>query len=156
MKRHAAFLSLSREHHDGLLLATRLRQGRKALERLWSHDPVWQARFVVEFFDEKLAEHFRLEENILFPEVLGLLKNDENIVALLLEEHAELRELAEALRHPEEKKLECTLTQFGEILERHIRREERELFPFCEANLTDEALEAIGRSMDASGKRRSV
>ena len=147
MKRHAAFIPLSREHHEALLLATRLMQGRKALERLWSHDLMWQAKYVVDFFDGHLAEHFRVEEELLFPEVTPYLAKEDDVVTLLLEEHAEMREMTELLRQPTEKKLECTLARFGEILERHIRREERLLFPFCEAHLPPEKLEELGRAM---------
>ena len=147
MKRHPAFISLSREHHDGLLLATRLQQGRNALERLWSHDLQWQANFVVDFFDKQLVDHFRAEEEILFPEVIGLSKSENEIVGALIAEHAEMRDMVDFLRHPTEKKLECTLTRFGEVLERHIRSEERQLFPFCEAHMTAGKLEAIGRAI---------
>ena len=55
MKRHDSLVPLSREHHDGLLLAVRLQQGRAALPRLWSHDLVWQAEYVTRFFGEHLA-----------------------------------------------------------------------------------------------------
>ena len=67
MKRHPGLIPLSREHHDGLLLATRLQQGRNALLRLWSHDLVWQAQYVVKYFREELIDHFATEEEIIFP-----------------------------------------------------------------------------------------
>ena len=67
MKRHPAFVALSQEHHDGLLLATRLQQGTNALLRLWSHDLHWQSDYVVKFFDENLRQHFSVEEEIVFP-----------------------------------------------------------------------------------------
>lgn len=144
MKRHDSFIPLSREHHDGLLLATRLQQGRNALLRLWSHDLQWQAGYVVQFFDDHLENHFRTEEEIIFPLAEKYFRTDqEPIIRRLAEEHCELKELVAFLRHPEEKKLECTLVRFGEILERHIRSEERELFPMCEESFPKEYLEKI-------------
>ena len=65
-KRHPALVPVARDHHEGLLLAVRLQQGEKALERLWSHDTAWQARFVVDFFNDHLIRHFAVEEVKIF------------------------------------------------------------------------------------------
>jgi len=149
MKRHDSFVPLSREHHEGLLLATRLQQGRNALLRLWSHDLFWQAEYVVRFFDDRLRNHFQTEEDCIFPLAEKYLPADRKpIVHQLLEEHKELEELAGLLRHPEEKKLECTLTRFGKLLEEHIRSEERMLFPLCEEYLPQESLVTIGKQIE--------
>jgi len=153
MKRHSSFIPLSREHHDGLLLATRLQQGRNALLRLWSHDLHWQAEYVVKFFDENLDAHFTIEESVVFPAVRTSVPTGQDIVQRLLDEHAEMREIVEFLRHPTQKKLECTLTRFGEILEQHIRCEERELFPLCENTLPEEQLERLGKNIRLAEKK---
>jgi hemerythrin-like domain-containing protein len=147
MKRHQSFISLSREHHDGLLLATRLQQGRKALLRLWSHDLHWQAEFTVKFYDDNLANHFRMEEEIIFPAAEQFIPDNE-LRKRLLREHQEMREMVEFLRHPDEKKLECTLTRFGELLESHIRCEEREYFPLCETSVPEHILNDLGTKME--------
>lgn len=146
MKRHAGFVPLSREHHDGLLLAVRLQQGRTALPRLWSHDLGWQAAYAVKFFDEHLSAHFATEEEHLFP-AGALLPGMAGIVEELRDEHAELRSLALALRTAAEKDLECTLTRFGQTLEHHIRTEERIFFPACEEHLPPADLERIARAV---------
>lgn len=148
MKRFAGFVPLSREHHDGLLLATRLQQGRNALLRMWSHDLHWQAEYVVKFFDDNLETHFAAEEEAVFPEAEACPGGGE-LAAALIAQHKELRAMAEFLRRPDEKKLECTLVQFGQTLEEHIRREERELFPLMESTLSEERLEAVGRALRA-------
>ncbi|MBI1803874.1 MAG: hemerythrin domain-containing protein [Ignavibacteriae bacterium] len=148
MKRHDSFIPLSREHHDGLLLATRLQQGRNALLRLWSHDLSRQAEYVVRFFDEHLDNHFQTEETFIFPLAQKFFHEEQQpIIQQLLDEHNELRELADFLRNPDEKKLECTLTRFGEILERHIRAEERQLFPICEETFPAEDLGTLGMNI---------
>ena len=139
MKRDQALVALSRDHHDGLLLAVRLQQGKKALLRLWSHDPFWQAKYVVKFYEDHLISHFEAEENILFPLAEQHL-NDSSLVKQLMEDHVQMRKLVDSFRHPEEKKLECNLEQFGKLLESHIRCEERELFPLCEKSIPAESL----------------
>ena len=141
MRRHETLIPLSRDHHNGLLLATRLQQGRKALLRLWSHDPFWQAEYVVKFYKDNLVPHFEAEEKILFPLAASHIKGDKRIVKRLLDEHTEMRRMIDFFRHPEEKKLECTLEQFGKLLEAHIRCEERELFPMCEEGIPAKELE---------------
>lgn len=151
MKRHQSFITLSREHHDGLLLATRLQQGRNALLRLWSHDLEWQAEFTVKFYDDNLAEHFRIEEETIFSIAQQFIPNG-TIIPRLIREHEEMREMITFLRHPEEKKLECTLTRFGELLESHIRCEEREFFPLCEENIPENILNELGTKILQSQK----
>jgi hemerythrin-like domain-containing protein len=153
MKRHSSFIPLSREHHEGLLLATRLQQGRNALLRLWSHDLNWQAEYIVKFFDDNLDTHFLIEETIVFPAARASNLNGGTIIQALLNEHAEMREMVEFFRHPSQKKLECTLTRFGEILENHIRCEERELFPLCEEAFSEEELENIGKNIRLAEKK---
>ena len=137
MKRHPALVSLSHQHHDGLLLAHRLQQGTRALLRLWSHDLFWQAEFVTKQFDDELTHHFNAEENILFP-AARCYQIDEALVQRLIDDHAKMREYVAFFRSPEEKKLECNLTSFGKLLEDHIRCEEREFFPMCEEKIPEE------------------
>lgn len=153
MKRHPSFVVLSRDHHDGLLLAMRLQQGKNALERLWSHDPFWQAEYVVKFFEEHLTKHFEEEELYLFP--LSEQHDPEAIpmVRRLKEEHEEMRRMIDFFRNPDEKKLECNLSSFGKLLEEHIRCEEREYFPLLERILPEETLAAIGDQIEHHTKK---
>lgn len=153
MKRHSSLIPLSREHHDGLLLATRLQQGKKALPRLWSHDLHWQAHYVVAFFDDHLDRHFRIEEEIVFPTAKKFLKDKSDTIAQLLDEHEEVKKLVESLRTPSLKNLEDALILFGQVLEKHIRTEEREFFPLCEEQIPTEELEKMGRSVKQHDKK---
>jgi hemerythrin-like domain-containing protein len=158
MTRHPAFVGLSREHHDGLLLAVRLQQGTRALERLWSHDEQWQAQNVEDFFAKHLAQHFRDEEEILFPEAASISPAGRGMVDELVADHEEMRRLAGSLTDknvgptrlgdPVRGPLAQKLKEFGEILERHIRREEREFFPFCESNMSGEKLDTLAAALN--------
>lgn len=142
MKRHQSFVPLSQDHYDGLLLAVRLQQGKQALERLWSHDPAWQANYVAEFFASHLAPHFEAEEMVVFSVAQKHLP-DNPLVNQLIAEHEEMRMFAEYFRKPATHSLPGKLVQFGELLERHIRCEEREFFPLCESSLPREVLEKM-------------
>lgn len=148
MTRHPAFVGLSREHHDGLLLAVRLQQGTRALERLWSHDVKWQTDNVLDFFAKHLEQHFHDEEAILFPEAAAISTEGRGMVDALLEDHEAMRRLAGTLREPAGEAPDQTLKDFGAILERHIRREEREFFPFCESNMSDDKLATLATSLN--------
>ncbi|HMD13862.1 MAG TPA: hemerythrin domain-containing protein [Bacteroidota bacterium] len=148
MKRHPAFIALSQEHHDGLLLATRLQQGTNALLRLWSHDLYWQAEFVVKFFDENLRQHFSVEEEIVFFGAGQYLPEHSGMIQKLIDQHNTMRSITESLRFPLEEKLQTLLIQFGKILEQHIRTEEREFFPLCEAHIPEEQIRAMGKRID--------
>ncbi len=152
MKRHKAFVALSREHHDGLLLATRLQQGERALLRLWSHDRRWQADTVRRIVADQLERHFCLEEELVFPPAERLLPAGErSIVTVLREEHARLRAIAGELGTCAEASLEGLLVEFGRILERHIRAEERTLFPACERLFSPAMLDRIEHADAAQG-----
>jgi hemerythrin-like domain-containing protein len=96
---------------------------------------------VVRFFDAHLAEHFRTEEEELFT-VAAPLAGMADVVRVLVEEHAQLRALAETFRSGGASA--SSLVRFGEILERHIRSEERVLFPACEEHLSSEELARLG------------
>ena len=64
MKRHSALIPLSRDHHDGLVQAVRLRRAAAvgdASARLAA------AREFVEFFKNEERVHLRSEEEELFP-----------------------------------------------------------------------------------------
>jgi len=149
MKRHRSFLTLSREHHDGLLLATRLQQGTGALTRMWSHDIHWQAEYITRFFDEQLETHFRCEEQIVFPVSIEYVPDQQRTVESLLDQHRQMRTLVEYFRHPTGPVLASKIQEFGRILEQHIRIEEREFFPQCEDHIPEDVL----RDMEARMKK---
>jgi hypothetical protein len=60
--RHESLIPLSHEHHDALLLAWRLRTG-----DLSKREPELRANHVSAFFEHRLINHLRLEEELLFP-----------------------------------------------------------------------------------------
>jgi hemerythrin-like domain-containing protein len=67
----------------------------------------------------------------------------------LVAEHGEMRAQVENLAQAstDEATLRTRLKAFGDLLERHIRREERELFPLYEANISDVDAARIGKGI---------
>jgi hemerythrin-like domain-containing protein len=130
------------------MLALRLRQGKRALLRDWSHDPVWQANYVIQFFRRHLVPHFEAEEKALFPTMKKYVKESIKTVETLLNQHEEMRARVEKLGKPDPMNLEVELKDFGDSLDRHIRIEEDDLFPLFEKSIPKDIAEEVGREIE--------
>lgn len=132
IKRNPAIVQFSREHHYGLLLVWKIRQGLRlavAPERI--------GRYVTFAFGIELEPHFQAEENLL----LNRLPGDNDLKIQTEEEHRLLREQAGRLREtPDDAHL---LETFAQTLENHIRFEERTLFNYLQEQFSSEILSAI-------------
>ncbi len=137
MKRDKNLETLSWEHHDGLVVALRVKKG---LERAADHGEI--ARYVLHIWDTLLVGHFRQEEATL---VEPLQKSEEGrqLAERFLREHEQFRDLVEKVRR-EETDLNHHLEAFAELLTNHIRFEEKEVFPAVERQATPEELRNIG------------
>ena len=99
------------------------------------------------FLDFWAAEgrgHFRLEEEILLPAYARHGEADHPAVVRVLVEHVDLRRRGQDLEVANEPVPEF-LHDLGERLERHIRHEERVLFPLIEAALPEAELAQVMR-----------
>ncbi|HEV8715884.1 MAG TPA: hemerythrin domain-containing protein [Candidatus Binatia bacterium] len=154
VKRHPSLIPLSHDHHHGLVLAFRLREG---LPRNWqpADNPQEQATDTVRFFHNNLVAHFRVEEEVLFPAIRARVPHAATMLDALTAEHSEMRAQVENLAHalPDEVTLQTRLKAFGDLLERHIRREERELFPLYEFNISEAEAVRIGKDVARITKR---
>ncbi|WP_276134282.1 hemerythrin domain-containing protein [Polluticoccus soli] len=124
IKRSKELVPLSKDHHDGLLLCWKIRQGLKNkvdTERI--------VAYVLCFYENDLATHFEQEEELVF----SLLAADDPMKLEAIKQHRTLNGIYKSLKHQagntEEKLL---LNQFEQELNGHIRFEERELFPYIE------------------------
>jgi hemerythrin-like domain-containing protein len=144
-KRHPSLIPLSHDHHHGLVLAFRLRDGLPR-NRKPSDSPQEQAEDTVRFFHDNLVAHFRAEEEALFPAIRTCVPHAATMLNTLTAEHSEMRTQVANLAHAlaDEVSLQTKLKAFGDVLERHIRREERELFPLYEANIPEAEATRIG------------
>src|SRR5215217_8120341 len=90
MKRSAALASLSRDHHQALVVAQRLRRATDATAT--------EARAAfLDYWTEHGRLHFRLEEELLFPAYAGHGDPHDPLVLRALGEHAMIRHRADAL-----------------------------------------------------------
>ena len=145
MKRHVALIPLSHDHHDILVIAQGLILGRsKAPRSTWPTDRQAQADRVVLFFSQSLEPHFDLEETHLFPAVVSHLPDQQALVTALTDEHETLRAHVQALPRHAAAELYMRLPRLGELLVKHVRREERILFETIQRRLPADALEALG------------
>jgi hemerythrin-like domain-containing protein len=86
-----------------------------------------QVRELVDFFTRHLDGHFRAEEGILFPLVVNAYPNAGLLIESLVRDHEKIRGNIACL--PRDANPAQLLFAVGDVLETHIRREERELFP---------------------------
>jgi hemerythrin-like domain-containing protein len=123
MKRSPALRQLSREHHTALSLALRIAKATEpaAQERLLATIPA--------LFRGELEPHFQEEERSLLPQLAQA--GETTLVARTLDEHAQMRALAAAIAAGDA----AALAPFGELLQAHVRFEERELFVVAEQRL---------------------
>ena len=141
MKRSPQLRDLSDDHHHGLVLAQKAKRAAaggddRAAAEVWAE--------VEMQFATELAPHFLIEETLLAP---PLARADESLlVERLLEEHRALRECVQ----PGHGRTPADLSRFGELLESHIRFEERELFEVAQKRLTAQELDAIAEACRAN------
>ncbi|MDA2924648.1 hemerythrin domain-containing protein, partial [Acidobacteria bacterium AH-259-L09] len=141
MKRHESLIPLSHDHHLGLILAQRIKQGKsKAPQSSWPERRDLQRDRAVEFFDTELIFHLQAEEKFLFPLAEKYLPPENEIISLLRKHHAQLRNLIMQLRAAEGLQLENMLLRFAHVLEEHIRKEERIFFQQIQKEIPEDQL----------------
>uniref|UniRef100_UPI004047CA4D hemerythrin domain-containing protein n=1 Tax=Mariniflexile sp. TaxID=1979402 RepID=UPI004047CA4D len=134
IKRHKALQPLSRDHHHGLLLSWKIRAGiSKSIE---AHRIKNYADW---FFENHLIPHFEMEEKHVFT-ILG---SNNELVKKALADH---RRLIRLFKKDEVDTL--VLSKIEEELDKHIRFEERILFPEIQKSATDEELNYMEKIHD--------
>lgn len=136
IKRSAQLQPLSREHHDGLLYVWKIREGldnNTSIERLKDYTS-W-------YWKHHIKPHFFQEEKLLVP----FMPVSNPLIIRLKKDHDYIRELIlvidkEADRHD--------FVRLANLIETHIRFEERELFQYLEANLTENQLTEIYEKLE--------
>jgi iron-sulfur cluster repair protein YtfE (RIC family) len=141
-RRHDSLIPLSREHHYGLMACLRIHRGlpKHRADLSWLDQ---RAKKTVLFFDGDLTPHFKAEEEILFP-AMRHFPSAADLVTGLISDHRKLQGLVQKLRQVEGLGLAGILEEFADTLENHIRREERELFPLYEQQVTADLAGQIG------------
>lgn len=155
-RRHPSLIPLSRDHHDALAVAFRLRHPSPpgpATAVTPPSTPASRARDTLDFFAAHLDGHFRAEEEVLFPAIGASPAADDacrTLVAELIADHRTMEAQRDAIVRAVAAGagLEEALDAFAGTLERHVRREERELFAAFEALVPEPAASALGAPID--------
>ena len=137
MRRHPALVPLSHDHHHGLVVARRLR--RAASEG----DCLLAGEAFVRFIDGEGGDHFREEEDLLFPLVVASVDDTPELVERATLDHIQLRAAAVRLRRKAAAPDGGVLRALGERLDAHIRLEERDLFPLAERVVPESELQSL-------------
>lgn len=145
--RHPALISLSRGHHEVLILAMKCRkralgQARPAGMRNLTD----LAEEMKNFIAGRLDRHFQAEEEVLFPLLDRFGAESAALTAELRREHERIR--AGAALGGGSANLSKAIFDLADLLERHIRREERELFPIFERQVPETEAEKVGKEME--------
>ena len=147
MKRHPALITLSREHHDGLVIAQVLKSDVPAYRGM-PEQPTDRLEYFKARFVTALKPQFISEEQYLFPMLKGRDAGVDDLLNRLVQEHRELEAATRlAAGDPE---LESRLDATGRLLERHIRAEERELFQWAQEHLSESELQTLASHVSRS------
>ena len=138
MLRDPSLIPLSHQHHNGLALCVMTRRSLAASSS--SANVAKLARRAIERYELELANHFEIEEQVLFPACAEM-----PLTALLIADHRMLESLIARLRAAPAAVL---LEEFCALLSTHIRREENELFEEIQRTLPREALDQAGAEID--------
>jgi len=136
IKRSEQLAPLSREHHEGLLFAWKIKQGienKIPLERLRNYT-LW-------YWRHHIKTHFFLEEEVLIP----YMPANHPLAIRMHQEHDQIKELVLGLEDTADA---SSLAVLCELLNNHIRFEERELFGFMETLLTKQQLDTLFKQLE--------
>ncbi|WP_185819610.1 hemerythrin domain-containing protein [Salibacterium salarium] len=138
--RHEALQPLSRHHREALFTAINLKRAgtdkaRFSLKKVLSDTK--------EYWEKSGKRHLRQEEEILLSAFAEFRSLDCPEIKEMLEEHVNIRaQMNKLLSKGYEDNIE-EMNKTGELLEDHIRKEERRIYPFIEKALSEEKLKEL-------------
>ena len=147
MLRDRALVPLSQQHHNGLALCVLTDRSLQA-----DDSPDNAARLAaraLDRYDLEIANHFAVEEEVVFPMIereLGAYP----ILDELIAEHRHVERVADQLRLAPEA---ATLRELTGLLRAHIRHEESQLFEVVQQRLSRKVLDAMGAEVDSKAVR---
>jgi hemerythrin-like domain-containing protein len=144
--RHPSLILLSHDHHHGLALALRCRkQALGQIKPMGAEGLRERAKEFIAFYGAHLVRHFRAEEEVLFPLLRSAVPASEEMIEELVQDHGRIRQAIPALEGGTG--LARLIFDLGDLLERHIRKEERELFPLFEQHVEGRRAETVGEEI---------
>lgn len=132
IKRSQHIISLSHDHHSGLLFCWKIKEGLKKGADLFRIK-----RYINFYWGHHLKEHFLEEEELLFNQL------DDEFTRQGKDEHLILIEHIRKINNYDKANKQDYLS-FAELMIKHIRFEERVLFPHLETELPTSTLVSAG------------
>ena len=136
MKRIPELRDLSDDHHVALVVAQHCKRASRPDSEV-TPEQIWEQ--VLETFSSHLEPHFQIEEAHLLPALCAI--GETSLADKIREDHAALR----GLRDTSPPSL-VLVQRFGELLESHVRFEERQVFESTQDRLPERALVAIAQA----------
>jgi iron-sulfur cluster repair protein YtfE (RIC family) len=153
-RRHDALVPLSHDHQKALALAFRLHNPAPPgpiTPTTPASTPASRRAETLAFFRDHLLRHFAIEEEVLFPVLRSSYAagtEESSLIEALCAEHRRMSEIRDRIAHASiEDDLCCALTEFADLLEQHVRREERELFVKFPDSVAPAAVAALHREI---------
>ena len=144
MKRHSLLSPLSRQHHGGLILSQLLKRDAPGY-KLLPADTEGKILYAIRFYNSDLLPHFEIEEKV-FETLTGIDNSLDKIMKELVEDHVELRKYFTHIVGLED--AVSYLDTIGHLLEKHIRKEDRELFPMIESLVDKTRMDTIAQLLN--------
>ncbi|MEA2434771.1 MAG: hypothetical protein QOG54_2228 [Actinomycetota bacterium] len=129
-KRHETLIPLTHDHHHALAQARKLVLAADGE----NEDRTIAAKNFLAFYDTDLLTHFREEEEMVFPLAVTYV-DSEPLLAQVMIEHLQIHALVHDLRGMLDQGAPTawSLRRIADVLEKHIRFEEKSVFPLVEA-----------------------
>ena len=144
MRRSRQLKPLSSEHHHALLVSFQLRQGLAGHPESAGapRDLPGLVALLLRFDEQVFRTHTRTEEDVLGTHLSAA------DARRLRAEHAELARLVAGTHATGAAEQRAALGAFALLIERHVRWEERELFPYAEEHVDEATLASIGGELE--------
>jgi hemerythrin-like domain-containing protein len=131
LKRNQYIVIFSRDHHSGLLFCWKIKEGIKR-----GVDLLRIKKYINFFWEHHLKIHFQEEEALLFNRLTDELTSQAKI------EHLMLNKMITGINYSKSANSQDYLS-LAELMTKHIRFEERVLFPHLEAKLPTATLISV-------------
>ncbi|MGE5595866.1 MAG: hypothetical protein ACM3S1_07510 [Hyphomicrobiales bacterium] len=146
MKRDAALVRLSWDHHHALVMARRIElelpeADDEGVERLYAD--------LIGFWAAGLLPHFRGEQECLLARLIRYVPPEHEAVQRTHLDHLYMEGLVATMRDsadPGERR--AALARFGATLKAHVRWEEAQLFQLTQERFDADDMAALGRDLD--------
>lgn len=132
-RRHEALHPLTHHHHHALVAALKLKRAGTGKSTLSIEEIKAELKA---FWEPGGQEHFREEEEVLLPAYARHASLDLPEITEMLLEHVRIRSLVKDILEEEGKPVPL-MNELGHLLEEHVRKEERVIFPMIEDTLPE-------------------